>query len=69
MSPKKADKTSWWPTRKWAVSTFGGIITVLTLWVTSGNWNQEENLLVLTLASTAFGTYMIPNSAKNQDSP
>jgi hypothetical protein len=57
------NKTSRVPTRKWAVSTVGAIGTLLIMWVTTGTWDQEESVGAITLAVTAFSTYMIPNKA------
>lgn len=62
-------KTSYLPTRKWAVNV-GALFTGLFLmWVTTGEWNQEESVSLITLLSTAFATYMIPNDPSNTNSP
>ena len=57
------------PSRKWFVSTVGGIGTVLIMWATTGTWDQEETVGAITLAVTAFSTWLIPNASGNPNAP
>ena len=57
------------PSRKWGVSTVGGIGTVLIMWASTGTFDTEETVGAITLAVTAISTYLIPNASGNPNEP
>lgn len=57
------------PTRKWIVNQVTLTAGLLTMWVVSGTWDQEESLALITLGATALTTYFIPNNPDNANSP
>lgn len=58
-------KNSWKPTRKWIARTIVGLIGVATMYVTTGTWDTEESLAILTLVAGASTSYLLPNAEDN----
>lgn len=65
----KETAPSWLPTRKWFVSVVTAVTGLLIMWVTSGSWDQEETVGLITLVSGSIATYLIPNDPANTNSP
>ena len=57
------------PSRKWGVSTVGGIGSVLIMWATTGTFDTEETVAAITLAVTALTVYLTPNASGNPNEP
>lgn len=57
------------PSRKWGVSTVGGIGACLIMWATTGTWDVEESVAAITLGVTAFSTWLVPNASGNPNEP
>lgn len=58
----KADpKGTLWPTRKWWVATATFVAGILTMWATTGSWDQEETVALIAGALQAFNSWLVPN--------
>lgn len=49
------------PSRKWLVAQVTAIGALLTMWATTGTWDQEETVALIGLFVQAVSTYLIPN--------
>jgi hypothetical protein len=54
-----------WPTRKWFAAQVVAIGALLTMYVTTDGWDDEETVALIGLVVQAFTTYLVPN----QDTP
>lgn len=54
------------PSRKWFATQVTAIAGLLTMWATTGGWNQEETVALIALVSQAAIGYLTPNA---QDDP
>lgn len=59
----------YWPTRKWGVNIVTLTAGLLTMWATTGTWDVEETVGLISLGATAMTTYLIPNDPSNTNSP
>ena len=50
------------PSRKWLVAQATAIGALLTMWVTTAGWDQEESVALIGLCVQAISTYLIPNA-------
>ena len=49
------------PSRKWFAARITAIAGLLTMWVTTGSWDQEETVAIITLISAGLISYLVPN--------
>lgn len=62
-APEAGTPTATWkPSRKWGVLQITSAIGIATMWVTTGAWDQEESIALLTWIGAAASTYLIPNA-------
>jgi len=54
--------TTWVPSRKWAVNVVTTLVGIAIMFVTTGAWDVEESVALLTLVGAASTTYLIPNA-------
>jgi len=61
------------PTRKWFANLVVAVTGILIAWATTGTWDQEETVALITIASAALVTYLVPydpaNPASGRPSP
>lgn len=50
------------PSRKWIANQIAGIAALLTMWVTTGEWDTAETVALIGLLSQAAITYLVPNA-------
>lgn len=60
MSPV-VEQSSWKPTKKWVATQITAVAAVLTMWVTTGSWDQEETVALIGLISQAALAWYVPN--------
>jgi mannose/fructose/N-acetylgalactosamine-specific phosphotransferase system component IIC len=53
--------TGWRPTRKWVVGQVTALGALVTMFVTTGGWDQEETIALVGLAVAAATSYLVPN--------
>lgn len=51
------------PSRKWFASRITAVTGLLTMWATTGTWDTEETIALITLVSAAGLAYYLPNDA------
>lgn len=49
------------PSRKWIAAQVAAIGALLTMWATTGSWDQEETVALIGWFVQAATTYLIPN--------
>lgn len=49
------------PTRKWAVARITALSGLLIMWTTTGTWDVEETVGLITLLTEAGISYLTPN--------
>ena len=54
-------KKSWVPTRKWFYTQVTALTGLALMYVTTGEWNQEETIGAIALVSQAALSYIMPN--------
>ncbi len=52
------------PTRKWAVTQITAVAALLTMWATTGGWDQEETVGLIGLVAQAAIGYLTPNAGR-----
>jgi phage portal protein BeeE len=55
-------KATWVPSRKWGVLQIASAVGLATMYITSGSWDQEESIALVTWLGAAASTYLIPNA-------
>lgn len=60
---------TWVPSRKWFAQVIGMAGALFMMWATTGSWDQEETVALITLAVTALTTYILPNAEPPQNFP
>ena len=63
------NKTTWVPSRKWFVTQVTASAALLTMWVTTNGWEQEETLSLIGLVSQAVIAYLVPNAESGGTPP
>lgn len=49
------------PSRKWFASRVTAVSGLLIMWATTGTWDTEETIALITLATAASLAWLIPN--------
>ena len=50
------------PSRKWIVTQITAVGALLTMFVTTGSWDQEESVALIGLLTQALASYVLPNA-------
>ncbi len=57
------------PTRKWIVRTVTSLTGFAIMWATTGSWDTEETVAMITIVSAAIISYLVPNTEDNNGIP
>lgn len=52
------------PSRKWVAARITALAGVLIMWVTTGGWDAEESVALITLVSESAVAYLVPNTVE-----
>ena len=52
------------PSRKWAAARITALTGLLIMWATTGSWDVEETVALITLVSESGLSYLIPNATE-----
>lgn len=52
--------------RKWWASRVTALTGLLTMWVTTGTWDTEESVMLLTIASAAALSWLVPPTGTSE---
>lgn len=55
---------NWLPSRKWWAQVVGGLTPIVLSAIDSG-WDRTESKMVVTLASAAVLSYLVPNKKED----
>lgn len=53
-------KTNGTSLRKWGARTVTGLAGLLIMWSSTGSWDQEESIALITLVSGAIVSLLVP---------
>lgn len=46
--------------RKWGVRTITGLAGILVMWATTGSWDTEETVALITWGAAASSSFLVP---------
>lgn len=53
------------PSRKWFAARVIAVTGLVTMWLSTGSWDTEESIALVSLVSAGAVAYLTPNESKD----